>query len=296
MTNIESLSFQKENSDQTCGQVRPATDGARRPGLKFPTFRMLGIPVQAITGQDLVSIISEAVDHHARYVIANHNMHSLYLWHHDAKMRELYAQADFTHIDGMALVALSRLLGGRLKREHRTTYVDFWPLLSTNAIPQEWRIYCLGSKPEIAEYGAARLREQYPGLQLRVHHGYFDPQGADNEAILEDIRAYAPDVLMVGMGMPRQERWILDNLQHIEARTIFCVGCLMDYVAGRVPTCPRWLARIGFEWFYRLLSEPARLWHRYLVEPWFILGQVASSYFKFGRTLGGSDSILEENR
>ena len=265
-----------------------------RPRLQFSTFKLLGIRAQAITSHDLLAIISEAVLHQAKYVVANHNMHSLYLWHHDSKMRDLHARADFTHGDGVALIALFRLFGGPLTREHRTTYVDFVPLLAEEAVRQGWRIFYLGSKPGVAEKGGAILRDRYPGLQISTHHGYFDAHGAENEAILSDIRAYAPDVLLVGMGMPRQEAWISENLNHIAARTIFCAGCLMDYIAGEVPTCPRWLAGIGFEWLYRLLSEPARLWHRYLVEPWFILGQVGSAYFKFGRSFEASRSILED--
>jgi UDP-N-acetyl-D-mannosaminuronic acid transferase (WecB/TagA/CpsF family) len=101
---------------------------------------------------------------------------------------------------------------------------------------------------------------------------------------------------MVGMGMPLQEKWITENLDHIAAQTIFCAGALMDYVAGEVPTCPRWLAGIGFEWLYRLLIEPARLWHRYLVEPWFILGQLGGAYFKRGRTFDASTYILKDSK
>jgi len=256
-----------------------------RPRLKFPTFNLLGIRVQAITLHDMLAIVSEAALSQAKYVVANHNMHSLYVWHHDSKMRDLCARADFTHIDGLPLIPLCRLFGFRLKREHRTAYMEFLPALAAEAIKQEWRTYYLGSEPDVLEKGAARLREQYPGLQLRTHHGYFDTHGAENEAVLSDIRAYAPDVLLVGMGMPRQEAWINENLDHIAAKTIFCCGCTMDYVAGKIPPCPRWLGDIGFEWLYRLLSEPARLWHRYLVEPWFVLGQLLKACFKLGRSV-----------
>jgi N-acetylglucosaminyldiphosphoundecaprenol N-acetyl-beta-D-mannosaminyltransferase len=252
--------------------------------LRFPVFDILGVGVQAITAFDLLSIISEGVRTHARFLVANHNMHSLYLWHHDREMRKLYQKANFTHVDGMCLIALSRVLGSQLSREHRTTYVDFWPLLGPEAVRQGWRIYHLGSEPGIAEEGARQLRRQYPGLQIRTHHGYFDTHGVANKAVLADIAAYAPHVLLVGMGMPRQEIWIEANLDRIEANTIFCVGCLMDYVAGHVPTCPRWLARFGIEGLYRLLSEPARLWRRYLIEPWFILGQLSGAYFRAERT------------
>ena len=73
---------------------------------------------------------------------------------------------------------------------------------------------------------------------------------------------------MVGMGMPRQEIWANENLDHIAARAIFSTcGCTMDYIAGKTPACPRWIGNNGFEWLYRLIAEPARLWHRYLVDP-----------------------------
>jgi N-acetylglucosaminyldiphosphoundecaprenol N-acetyl-beta-D-mannosaminyltransferase len=262
--------------------------------LQFETYKMLGIKPQAITARDLITIVDEAVETQAKYVVANHNMHSLYLWHHDPKMRDFYARATFTHVDGMALIFLFRLMGGRLKPEHRTTYVDLTPPLAEAAVREGWRIYYLGSKPGIAENGAALLREKYQGLQIRTHHGYFSVSGPDNEAVLADIRNYSPHILMVGMGMPLQEIWINENLSRLSARAIFCAGCLMDYVAGEVATCPRWLAGFGFEWLYRLLNQPTRLWHRYLVEPWFILVQLGSAYLKLGRTFEASSSALED--
>jgi UDP-N-acetyl-D-mannosaminuronic acid transferase (WecB/TagA/CpsF family) len=85
------------------------------------------------------------------------------------------------------------------------------------------------------------------------------------------------------MGMPRQEAWINENWKQILARTIFCSGCTMDYIAGIIPSCPRWLGNSGFEWLYRLGAEPGRLWKRYLVEPWFVLGHLLSGRFSRSR-------------
>jgi len=282
------------SSERRVGQrLLPERSGAK----KFPTFNLFGIRVQSITTGDILGIISEAVRSQAKYVVANHNMHSLYVWHHDSKMRDFHALADYTHIDGLPLIPLFRLFGFRLKREHRIAYIDFWPVLAREAIEREWRIYYLGSVPGVAEKGAASLREQYPGLRLRAHHGYFDTDGAENEAVLSDIRAYAPAVLLVGMGMPRQEVWVNDNLDHISARTIFsCCGCTMDYFAGKIPTCPRWLGDIGFEWLYRLLTEPGRLWRRYLVEPWFVFGRLINAGIRSSRRLGASTSITEQRK
>ncbi len=92
----------------------------------------------------------------------------------------------------------------------------------------------------------------------------------DDELVVEKINAFRPHVLMVGMGMPRQERWILHRFDELDANAILQSGACFDYVAGAIPTPPRWLGRFGLEWLYRLACEPVRLWRRYLVEPWLV--------------------------
>jgi len=89
--------------------------------------------------------------------------------------------------------------------------------------------------------------------------------------VLAQIREFQPQVLMVGMGMPRQEYWILDNLPDIAANVVLTAGACFDYLAGVIPTPPRWLGKIGLEWIFRLWHEPRRLWKRYLWEPWLLL-------------------------
>jgi N-acetylglucosaminyldiphosphoundecaprenol N-acetyl-beta-D-mannosaminyltransferase len=113
-------------------------------------------------------------------------------------------------------------------------------------------------------------------------HGYFDanPESQENERVLNAIEAYKPHILMVGMGMPRQEYWIQQNLKRLCANVILPAGAAIDYVAGAVPTPPRWAGRLGLEWAFRLTAEPQRLWRRYLVEPWSILGVVAQDFLK----------------
>jgi N-acetylglucosaminyldiphosphoundecaprenol N-acetyl-beta-D-mannosaminyltransferase len=268
----------------------PATLSAN---LSFPTFNLHGLRIQAIKANDLLAIISEAVETEAKYIVANHNMHGLYLWYQDAQMRELHARADFVHLDGLPLIPLFQLFGLPLNRKHRTAYIEFLPLLAAEAAKKGWRIYYLGSKPGVVERGAAIVRAQHPGLQLRTHHGFFDTHGTANDEVLQDIRSYAPHVLLVGMGMPRQEAWINENWKQILARTIFCSGCTMDYIAGIIPSCPRWLGNSGFEWLYRLFAEPGRLWRRYLVEPWFVLGHLLSGRFSRGRTIGSPRGGLD---
>lgn len=241
--------------------------------MREPNYTLLGAWINALTISDLNALIAEAVKHGQRWIIAHHNLHSIYLYHHDPNMHAFYAKADYTHVDGMALILLGGLLGLPLRREYRVTYADWVNPLMAEAAQQSWRVFYLGSKPGVAERGAEILRNKFPGLQIITADGYFDTTvgSAKNQKIREMINAYQPNVLMVGMGMPRQEHWILNNLEGIHANAILTCGACIDYIAGAVPTPPRWMGRLGLEWLARLLNEPKRLWKRYLLEPWFVV-------------------------
>jgi N-acetylglucosaminyldiphosphoundecaprenol N-acetyl-beta-D-mannosaminyltransferase len=249
------------------------------------SFRYLGISVSALTKHDLVELVAKAVENCIRYVIGNHNLHSIYMASAEPRMREFYQQVDFAHVDGMPLIWAGRLLGLPLSRKDRTGYMDLLPLLAQRASISGWKIFYLGSKPGIAEKGANILRAQYPALQLQTGHGYFDSarNAQQNVEILAEIKRFDPNILLVGMGMPRQECWILDNLDRIRTNAVFCCGALMDYVAGEIPTPPRWLGQLGLEWLFRLISEPRRLWRRYLLEPWFVFTLLARELVGQGR-------------
>lgn len=235
-------------------------------------YKIAGIKTNALTISELNNLVSISIKTCQKWIIANHNLHSVYLYNRDEMMRSFYAKADYIHIDGMSLVLLGRFLGYPLKQEQRVTYADWiWPLIA-DAEKYNWRIFYLGSKPGVAAKGAEILVNKYPKLQISTGHGYFDwTQDSDeNREVVNIINAYQPHILMVGMGMPRQEHWILENLDHIKANVILPSGACLDYVAGAVPTPPRWMGHFGLEWLYRLGSEPSRLWRRYLVEPWFV--------------------------
>lgn len=236
------------------------------------SYKLLGVKVDALSIPELNLLIEESIEKTEKWIIANHNLHSLYLFHNDPKMQAFYAKAEYIHIDGMPLLFIGKLLGFPMKREQRVTYADWvWPLMA-EAANKDWRVFYLGSRPGVAEQGASILRQKFPGLQIACAHGYIDmdKDSEENLATLAAINAYKPHVLMVGMGMPRQEYWISENLEYIHTNTILTSGACMDYVAGALPTPPRWMGRVGLEWLYRLLSEPKRLWRRYLLEPWFV--------------------------
>ena len=238
--------------------------------------RFLGISVQPMTMAALTDTVIERVSTNQKSVIANHNMHSLYLFHKEAAegpdgpFQRYFSRAHHTHIDGMSIVLLARLYGQAANRIHRVGYTDWLPALMASAVEKNWRVFYLGSAPRVVDIGTATLRERHPGLQIECRHGYFDmdPEGSENKNVLQQIADFQPHLLMVGMGMPRQELWIEANLDAIQANIILATGAVLDYVAGVIPTPPRWSGPLGLEWAFRLAAEPRRLASRYLIEPW----------------------------
>lgn len=147
--------------------------------------------------------------------------------------------------------------------------MDILPSLLDMAAQEKWKIYYIGGKPGVADRAAAILSERYPGLQMHREHGYFDfsPGSQEVAELIQRVNQAQPDILLVGMGMPRQEKFLLRHGESLNATVLLTCGAALDYVAGEIPMAPRWLSAIGLEWLFRLLAEPRRMWQRYLVEP-----------------------------
>jgi N-acetylglucosaminyldiphosphoundecaprenol N-acetyl-beta-D-mannosaminyltransferase len=246
---------------------------ARAEPALVRSYRLLGVRVHALSIDALTEAVAAGVRAGEPRIIANHNLHSIYLHQHDEKLRAFYRRAHLVHIDGMSIIVAGRLLGLPLRREHRVTYVDWIDPLLAAAAGQGWRVLFIGEEAEVARRGAAALRVRHPGLVFEALQGFFDPstEGDENQAVLRRIREFEPHVLMVGMGMPRQEHWIHDNLPAFPPCVLLTAGAAVGYAAGSVPTPPRWAGALCLEWAFRLVAEPRRLWRRYLVEPWSVL-------------------------
>jgi N-acetylglucosaminyldiphosphoundecaprenol N-acetyl-beta-D-mannosaminyltransferase len=236
--------------------------------------RLLGGDVDLITPADVLQRVAAAASGGAPVLIANHNAHSLFLIRRSAQLRAFFAEADLIQIDSTPLILWGRMLGLPLTRQMRSTYLDwrddFWRL----ADARHWRVFYLGGAPGIAETAAARLAERYPKVLIGGQHGYFDraPDSEENRQVLAAIAAFDPQVLLVGMGMPLQELWALENRAAIKRGAILTVGAAFDYEAGVQTAAPRWTGRLGMEWLARLIGQPGRLAGRYLVEPWSLIG------------------------
>ena len=148
--------------------------------------------------------------------------------------------------------------------------VDFtWEMLAALADIRA-RVFLLGGTPKEVQGARARIQERVPALQIvGAHPGHFDTGGPANERVIEAIRAADPQVILVAMGFPRQERWIAANLERLPAMVAVAEGGSFSFISGGTPRAPRWMRRSGLEWLFRLVRQPWRL-RRQLALPLFV--------------------------
>jgi N-acetylglucosaminyldiphosphoundecaprenol N-acetyl-beta-D-mannosaminyltransferase len=229
--------------------------------------------VDPITVDELHAEIARLVRGGQLGFVLNVNAHCLNLCYEDRTLRDSLNGADVVFCDGAGVMLAARMLGGRIPA--RITYADWIWQLADFAAAENFSLYFLGARPGVAQEAARRLRERYPDLRIvGVRHGYFDHSAgsAENREVLEEINAAAPDILLVGLGMPLQERWLEENRHVLDAGVALTCGAVFDYASERARRAPRLLTESGFEWLARLLREPRRLWRRYLVgNPLFLL-------------------------
>jgi len=249
---------------------------------------IFGFRITPTTPGDIIDATELSIQHKQQLVIAHQNMHGLYLATTNTAFRELHElPQSLIHIDGFPLVYLAWLHGLRhTKMEHRAAIHDWLPHYARAASEKSWRMYCLGSRADVNTRAVQKLSELAPHATIKGRNGYFDTTKSsdDNQAVLNDIADFNPDIILVGMGMGRQEQWILDNRKELGNRCIVAVGACLEYMAGEMQMSPRWFGPFGLEAAWRLVSHPRRYAHRYLVEPWLLLGMLIKSGRLFGRT------------
>lgn len=177
------------------------------------------------------------------------------------------ARADLRVPDGVGILWAARRQGVRLRE--RVTGSDGIYYICERAAREGWRVFFLGAAPGVAEQAAARLRARYPGLVVAGCYAG-SPSDAEWPAILAQLERSRPDVLFVAFGHPRQDLWIDRHRETLPVAVAVGVGGAFDFVAGVARRAPRWVQRLGLEWFHRLLREPWR-WRRMSRLPRFAL-------------------------
>jgi N-acetylglucosaminyldiphosphoundecaprenol N-acetyl-beta-D-mannosaminyltransferase len=244
----------------------------------FPRVDVLGVPVSAITMTQAIQAIHTWIDQRECHYVCVTGVHGVMESARDESLRLIHERAGLVTPDGMPLVWLSRHAG--YSQVERVYGPDLMLAACEASTRHGWRHFFYGGGPGIADHMAVRLQARFPGLQVvGVYSPPFQPMtAAEDEALVQRINATRPDIVWVGLGTPKQERWMAAHVGRLSAPVLVGVGAAFDFHAGVKRQAPRWMQRSGLEWSFRLATEPRRLARRYLVNNpqfvWRIGGQL----------------------
>ena len=247
--------------------------------MSFGSLRILGVRVDKVTTEEVLRTMECYIREGRPHQVVTLNPEFVMMAQRNPEFRVTLEEADLALPDGSGLLWTSRLMGQPLPE--RVTGSDTLPLIAQMSAQRGYRLYLLGAAPGVADRAAAALIRDYPGLQIvGTYAGSPDP--AQEEEIIAQIKAAAPDFLFVAYGAPNQDLWIHRNLARLGVPVCMGIGGALDFIAGVAVRAPRWMRRIGLEWLHRLLRQPWR-WRRMLALPKFTYLVMRQALFGAGR-------------
>jgi N-acetylglucosaminyldiphosphoundecaprenol N-acetyl-beta-D-mannosaminyltransferase len=231
-----------------------------------PVFDVLGVRTYAVQLEQVVDRMQGWIREHNRcHTVAPSSMHGIVEAQHDPSFKEILNSTDAVVPDGMPLVWLGRRRGHHLPQ--RVYGPDLLVEFCERTAGRGYRHFFYGGEPGVPERMAEALKRRFPTIEVC---GTFSPpmrplDPAEDKEIVSMISRAAPDVLWVGLGTPKQERWMHEHRNQLHVPVMVSVGAAFDIISGRRSQAPRWMREHGFEWLFRLLQEPRRLWRRYMI-------------------------------
>jgi N-acetylglucosaminyldiphosphoundecaprenol N-acetyl-beta-D-mannosaminyltransferase len=264
---------------------QPEPQPAPAAAADFSTRTILGVPVAMVDYDRAIAVMDQLIERRERGYVCAAPVHALMVAQDDPEMLAALRGATMVVPDGMPLVWAANSLGERLA--DRVYGPELMSRYSQHSAARGHRVWLYGGRDQGSLVQLAlSLRRLHPGIQ--VVGGYSPPfraLTADEEAtVARQINEARADVLWVGIGVPKQEKWMARMRDRLDAPVLVGVGAAFDFHAGLIPQAPDALQRVGLEWAFRLLQEPRRLWRRYLrYNPRFVLGFAR----QYGRHLRG---------
>lgn len=231
------------------------------------TVDILDIPVDAITMKEAVDKVGAFIKEGGAHTIYTPNAEIMMAAQRDPELNQILKKADMLVPDGAGVVLASKILGRRVPE--KVSGIDLVREVFKSYAANGLSCYLFGAKPGVAQEAADRIKSEYPGLVIAgCRNGYFTEQ--DDAEIINEINRTSPDILLVALGAPKQEKWIFSRLDKLNARVCIGVGGTIDILSGRVQLSPDFFRRHGLEWLHRLYREPRRA-RRMLDIPRFLL-------------------------
>jgi N-acetylglucosaminyldiphosphoundecaprenol N-acetyl-beta-D-mannosaminyltransferase len=231
----------------------------------IPRVNILGVGVTPVNLAQTVEILEGWRAEERREYLLCTSVHGLVEAQGDPEIRSALNRSGLTTEDGMPLVWWCKRSG--YSNAGRVSGSDLLMTMCERAPQTGHRHYFYGGSPRVVEALVSRLVQRFPGL---IVAGYRSPpfRPLTQEEDAADVRAInetRPDYVWVGLGMPKQDKWIVQHVGKVQAAALLGVGAAFDFVAGTKPRAPLWMQRSGLEWLFRLITEPRRLAYRYLV-------------------------------
>lgn len=250
-------------------------DSDRHP-VSWPRKNSLfGLDVSATTSEEAIDAILEAARHKIPAVVSHHSVHAVVTAVRDPVLLEAANSFEMIAPDGHPVRwALNLLHDTDLRR--RVTGPDLMLELCSRAAAEDVSIYLYGSSPKVIEKLQHNLRDRFPALRIAgaVSPPFRDLSDEEDEEMVGRINRSGAGIVFVGLGYPKQDRFAYEHRGRIQPVQV-CVGAAFDFLSGHKRRAPEWMQRWGLEWLYRLLQEPRRLWHRYLVANSIFLAKLA---------------------
>ncbi len=239
--------------------------------VTVPKVAILGVEVSAIDMQIALHTIEAWIARREPHYVCVTPVHAVMESHRDPDLKRIHNAAGLVTPDGMPLVWLSRVLG--FPYVERVYGPDLMLALCERSVKPGYRHFFYGGAPGVAKRLVGRLQARFPGLTVcGTYAPPFRPLTPEEDRqVLAQIDAAKPDIIWVGISTPKQQHWMAQHVGQVSAPVLIGVGAAFDFHAGVKRQAPRWMQRSGLEWCFRLVTEPRRLWRRYLIDnPYFV--------------------------
>ena len=243
--------------------------------------KLFNVPIDIISYKAALQLLLEMAETNSKYIVFTPNVHHVYLVNTFEYFKEAYDACSLSLIDGLPLIWALKYLHGI--RTEKVSGSDIFVCLYKNAYDRGLRIFLLGGMPGVAEIAAENLKKksaQSNKVACFSPKLGFEFDGNVNAKVIQKINDFKPNILFVALGAPKGELWIYNNIKMLNANVIIEVGGSIDFAAGVQRRAPKTFQKIGLEWFFRLCSNPKRLFHRYLTSNTFFLKLIIKDFFK----------------
>jgi N-acetylglucosaminyldiphosphoundecaprenol N-acetyl-beta-D-mannosaminyltransferase len=230
---------------------------------------ILGVKISALNMDLAVSAIDDlCMSKNSHYVCVT-SAHGLVECWYNPQLRPIFNNSGLTTPDGMSIVWLMRLLG--YNEVSRVYGPDLLLRVCKHSLKMGYKHFLYGGAPGVPEKLAQSLSDQFPGLKIVGTYSppFRDLTDEEDQEIIRLINETDADIVWVGLGTPKQERWMNDHVNKLDAPVLVGVGAAFDFISGTKKQAPKWIQGSGFEWLFRLVTEPQRLWRRYIQYPYF---------------------------